>query len=313
MRTSKWMTKITTGFLATAMLAAYSVAPSLAQDQAPPPPQDQGPPQAQNQAPPPSYAPDQLDKMVSRIALYPDSLLAQVLAAATFSDQIPDATRWADDHHYLRGDELARAISDDQLPYDPSVQALLPFPSVLDMMANNADWTRSLGDAFLAQKQDVMDAVQRERQKAKDFGYLRSNGQVVVSGGPYITIDPIDPAFVYVPVYDPFLVYAAPRPGFFVGGAIGWGFGIGLGVAFRPWGWGYTRFDWGAHAVFINNAPWGRIWVNRGYYAHPGYGPGVRRWAGPRPAENHRLIQRDEGERRAAREGHSRPEERHHR
>jgi hypothetical protein len=313
MRTSKWMTKITTGFLATAMLAAYSVAPSLAQDQAPPPPQDQGPPQAQNQAPPPSYAPDQLDKMVSRIALYPDSLLAQVLAAATFSDQIPDATRWADDHHYLRGDELARAISDDQLPYDPSVQALLPFPSVLDMMANNADWTRSLGDAFLAQKQDVMDAVQRERQKAKDFGYLRSNGQVVVSGGPYITIDPIDPAFVYVPVYDPFLVSAAPRPGFFVGGAIGWGFGIGLGVAFRPWGWGYTRFDWGAHAVFINNAPWGRIWVNRGYYAHPGYGPGVRRWAGPRPAENHRLIQRDEGERRAAREGHSRPEERHHR
>ncbi len=313
MRTSKWMTKLTTAFLATAMLIAYSAALSLAQDQAPPPPQDQGPPPAQNQAPPPSYSPEQLDKLVSRIALYPDPLLAQVLAAATFPDQISDAAKWADNHHYLRGDDLAKAITADQLPYDPSVQALLPFPNILDTMASDMDWTSDLGNAFLAQRQDVMDAVQRMRQKAKDLGYLLSNDEVAVRGGPYLTIDPVDPAYMWVPAYDPLIVFGPPRAGFFVGGAIGWGFGIGLGIGFRPWGWGYTRFDWGGHAVFINNAPWGRTWVNRGYYVHPGYGPGVRRWEAPRRAEGHPLIRRDEGERRAAREGRTRPEERHHR
>jgi Protein of unknown function (DUF3300) len=80
-----------------------------------------------DQAPPPSFAPEQLDRMISRIALYPDPLLAQVLTASTFPDQIPDAARWADEHHYLTGEELAKAITDDQLPWDPSVQALLPF------------------------------------------------------------------------------------------------------------------------------------------------------------------------------------------
>jgi Protein of unknown function (DUF3300) len=89
------------------------------------------------QAPPPAYPPQELDRLVSRIALYPDPLLSQILAAATFPDQVPDAAQWADQHHYLTGDALARAISDDHLPWDPSVQALLPFPSVLDMMASD--------------------------------------------------------------------------------------------------------------------------------------------------------------------------------
>ena len=93
------------------------------------------------QGPPPSFAPQQLDQMVARIALYPDPLLAQILAAATYSDQIPDAARWADQHHYLTGQALADAIMGDQLPWDPSVQALLPFPSVLDMMASDQRWT----------------------------------------------------------------------------------------------------------------------------------------------------------------------------
>jgi hypothetical protein len=91
------------------------------------------------QDPPPALPPQELDHLVSRIALYPDPLLAQVLAAATYSNDIPDAARWADEHHYLTGDGLAAAISADQLPWDPSVQALLPFPSVLDMMANDLD------------------------------------------------------------------------------------------------------------------------------------------------------------------------------
>jgi Protein of unknown function (DUF3300) len=301
----RWM-KFFTVLLAFLLLVGWTTDAARAQDQPPPPPPQQ------QASPPPSYPPDQLDKLVSRVALYPDPLLAQVLAAATFPDQIADAAKWADEHHYLRGDELANAITEDHLPWDPSVQALLPFPNVLDTMASDLDWTQQLGNAFLAQKQDVMDAVQRMRQKAKDYGYLRSNSQIVVSGGPYITIDPVDPAFLYVPAYDPFIVFGPPRPGFFVGGAIGWGFGIGLGIGFRPWGWGYTRFDWGGHGVIIAGAPWGRTWYNRGFYAHP-YGPGVRRWDAGRRAEGHALVRRDEGERRAAREGRARPEERHRR
>lgn len=300
--------------LVMALLAGGAAPAMRAQDQqqAPPPPQDQAPPQGAPAQPPPSYAPDQLDKLVSRIALYPDPLLAQVLAAATFPDQISDAAKWADEHHYLRGDDLAKAITADQLPYDPSVQALLPFPNILDTMASDMNWTSDLGNAFLAQRQDVMDAVQRMRQKAKDFGYLRSNDEVAVSGGPYIAIDPIDPAYMWVPAYDPLIVFGPPRAGFFVGGAIGWGFGIGLGIGFRPWGWGFTRFDWGAHTVFINNAPWGRTWYNRGVYVHP-YGAGVRRWGPTYRAEPHRLIPRNQEERRAPGMGHARPEERHHR
>ncbi len=261
------------------------------------------------QAPPPSYPPSELDGLVTRIALYPNPLLAQVLAAATFPDQIPDAAQWADEHHYLRGDDLARAITEDHLPWDPSVQALLPFPSVLEMMASDMNWTSELGNAFLAQQQDVMDAVQRMRKEAYGYGYLRSNAQVVVADGPYVTIVPVNPYYVCVPVYNPLVVFAAPRPGFFVGGAIGFGFGITLGFAFRPWGWGISHFVWGSHALFIGNARWGRTWANRRTYVHPYVG--VQRFSGPRPAEHHELIKRSEPERRAAREGHARVEEHH--
>lgn len=306
MRDSKRYFQVMVALIAT-MLTFCSIVPGTAQE-APPPP-DQAPPSA----PPPSYSPAQLDQMVARIALYPDPLLAQVLAAATYSDQIPDAARWADEHHYLRGQDLANAIQADQLPYDPSVQALLPFPGVLDMMASDMDWTRSLGDAFLAQRQEVMDAVQRERQKARDYGYLRSNDEIVLGGGPYITIGPVDPGFIVVPAYDPLIVFAPPRPGFFVGGAISFGFGINIGVAFRPWGWGFTSFNWGGHAVIIAGHPWERVWANRVAYAHPYYGPGVRRWAPANRVEGHALVHRDEAERRAFREGHARPEESHHR
>jgi hypothetical protein len=257
-----------------------------------------------------SYKPAELDKLVARIALYPDPLLAQILAAATYPDQIPDAAKWADDHHYLRGDDLARAIAADHLIWDPSVQALLPFPSVLGMMASDMDWTTELGNAFLAQQQDVMDAVQRMRKKAKEYGYLRSNEQVVVSGDPYITIVPANPTFIVVPVYDPLIVFAPPAPGFFVGGAIVFGYGVTLGFAFRPWGWGTTRFVWDRHEVFIANVRWERTWVNRGSYVHhfAAYHP----WTGARGAERHELIPRSEAERNAARLGHARVPEVHH-
>lgn len=255
---------------------------------------------------PPSYPPGQLDQLVSRIALYPDPLLSQVLAAATFPDQVPDAAGWADQHHYLTGDALASAISADQLPWDPSVQALLPFPSVLDMMASDMNWTTDLGNAFLAQQADVMDAVQRMRQKARDFGYLQTNAQIVVGGGPYITIAPVDPYAIWIPYYDPAVVFLAPRPGFAIGAAIGFRFGVTLGAAFRPWGWGVNRFDWGSHALFVNNARWGRTWVNRRTYVHPSE---VRRYTAPRPAERHEVHERTPREREAARTGRERVEE----
>jgi hypothetical protein len=248
---------------------------------------------------PPSFPPQRLDSLVSRVALYPDPLLAQVLAAATYSDQIPDAARWADEHHYLTGDALARDIREDQLPWDPSVQALLPFPSVLGMMASDMNWTRDLGDAFLTQNADVMDAVQRMRRQARDFGYLRSNGQIIVSGGPYIEIAPVNPGLIYVPYYDPLVVFARPRPGFVVARGITFGFGISIGPAFRPWGWGGNRIVWGSHAVFVNNAEWHRNWVNRNSYFHPYE---IRR-AGPLPRieEHHEVRQRTERERAADR------------
>src|SRR5579863_8979424 len=200
--------------------------------------------------PPPSFPPGQLDQLVARIALYPDPLLGQILAAATYPNDIPPAAQWADQHHYLTG------------------QALLPFPSVLDMMNADMNWTNQIGNAFLAQQQDVMDAVQRQRAVAQRYGYLRSNGQVMVSGGPYITINPVNPGYVVVPYYDPTVVFYAPRPGFFVGGGIRFGYGVSIGGFFAPWGWGGDRFDWGGHGVFLNGARWDRRWNNRSAYVH---------------------------------------------
>jgi len=264
--------------------------------------------------------------MVTAVALYPDPLLAQIFAAATFPDQIPDAAAWAEQHDYLTGQALADAIQAAQLPWDPSVQALLPFPTVLHMMASDMPWTSAIGDAFLSQQQDLMNAVQYDRHQAWQYGYLRSNGQVLVSGGPYITIMPVNPAFVVVPYYNPAVVFVAPAPGFYVGGAIRFGFGISVGVAFRPWGWGvvgYNRFDWGGHRVFINAAPWGRTWGNRAVYVHP-Y-PAVRRFGpargavGPRPARGamgarpERSARPAAGrERQPARESRPKPSKEHH-
>jgi hypothetical protein len=254
---------------------------------------------------PPVYPPAQLDRLVSRIALYPDPLLAQVLAAATFPDDIPDAARWADEHHYLTGDALAAAIEADRLPWDPSVQALLPFPNVLDMMASDMAWTTQLGDAFVAQEQDVMDAVQRMRRRARDYGYLRSSGQIRVITGPYIEILPLNPAFIVVPAYDPAVVFVAPRPGFVIAGAIRLGFGVAIGPVFRPWGWGLNRFVWNSHTVIINNSPWRRTWANRSVYVHPYT---VKRYPRQRRVEQHELHQRTQPGRAAEQSGAKRVE-----
>jgi hypothetical protein len=310
-------------------------APQYPQQQPPPPPPPPGqyppqqagqyPPQQPGQYPPQqdpfnqpaNFAPQQLDQMVSRIALYPDPLLAQIFAAASFPDQIQPAAQWADQHHYLTGAALAQAIQGDQLPFDPSVQSLLPFPSVLDMMASDMNWTSSIGNAFLSQGAMLQDSVQRMRHQAYNYGYLRTNPQVVVNGGPYISIYPADPGYIVVPYYDPAIVFYRPwRPGF-VG--ISFGFGVGIGGFFNPWGWGGARFAWESHGVFINNAVWGRTWANRGVYVHPYAGVVRRPWVGAgayrasaagRP-ESHPLEGRSAPERAAARTGRPVPREGH--
>jgi hypothetical protein len=221
--------------------------------------------------------PAQLDQLVARIALYPDSLLAQVLTAATYWLQIPDAARWADEHSYLTKDALAQAIQADNLPWDPSVVALLPFPSVLDMMARDPAWLQQLGSAALTQRAEVMDAIQRMRKKAMDFGYLKSNGYMhIVSNGGYIELDPVDPNIIYVPTYDPVIVFSRP----YIAGAIRFG-PVTIGAAFAPWGWTHPAFLWLSHSIVIDRHPWERVWVNREVYAHPYARPWVRP-VGPR-------------------------------
>jgi Protein of unknown function (DUF3300) len=236
-----------------------------------------------------ALTPPQLDQLVARIALYPDPLLAQVLTASTYWSEIPEAAAWADEHSYLKGDALAQAILADHLQWDPSILALLPFPSVLDMMARDPAWTEQLGNAVLTQNPDVMDAVQRMRQRARSYGYLTTNGYInVIANGGYIQILPINPDVLYVPYYDPLVVFAPPRPGFAIAGAIRFGPAITIGAVFGGWGWWLgSGFGWPSHAILIDRRPWGRVWINRSEYIHPYVHPWERP-VGPR-VEIHRL------------------------
>ena len=240
-------------------------------------------------AQPAALSPPQLDQLVARIALYPDPLLANILTASTYWTEIPAAAAWADQHSYLKGDSLAQAMQADHLQWDPNIMALLPFPSVLDMMARDPAWTQQLGNAVLTQDSDVMDAVQRMRQRAMSYGYLTPNSYMnVTSSGGYIQILPVDPNVVYVPYYDPVVVFAPPRPGFAIGGAIHFGPGITIGAAFGGWGWWLgSGFAWPSHTILIDRRPWDRVWVNRSGYIHPYVHPWVRP-VGPR-VEVHRF------------------------
>src|SRR5579872_6785128 len=181
------------------------------EQQAPPPQDSQAAPQS-GQAPAPAYAPQtaqQLQQLVAPIALYPDSLVAQILAASTFPEQVVEADRWVQANPDLKGDALGKAV--DQQPWDPSVKALTAFPSVLGNMDKNLSWTSSLGDAYYNQQQDVMDAIQVMRKRAEDAGNLKTTPQQTVSSqGSTVVIQPANPDVVYVPAYDPWLVYGGP-------------------------------------------------------------------------------------------------------
>ncbi|MGA8687240.1 MAG: DUF3300 domain-containing protein, partial [Candidatus Sulfotelmatobacter sp.] len=211
---------------------------------------------------------DQLDSLVAPIALYPDALVAQVLAAATNPDQIAYADDWLAQNRNLTGAALAQAV--DQQSWDPSVKALTQFPSVLDNLAHNLSWTSNLGQAFANQQADVMAAVQAMRSKAQAAGTLQSNSQITVTQPTptTIVIQPANPQVVYVPQYNPAVVYGAPvvvplyvpppLPVASVG--LYFGTGISIGAAFGGGGWS-GGFGWGWHAWNVN---WGSGWGGGG-------------------------------------------------
>ena len=217
------------------------------------------------QAPAPvvSQSPEQLQQLVAPIALYPDELVAQILAAATYPTEVVEADRWQEQHSNLKSQELAQAV--DKESWDPSVKALAQFPSVLANMDKNLSWTSSLGEAYVNQPQLVMDAVQTMRQRAQDVGNLKNTPQQTVKNeGQTIVIEPAEPEVVYVPTYNPWLVYGAalpvwpgwyPYPGLYLAGP-GFGFGFGFNVGFFGgfgWGWNHWAFDWGHRAIVFNH------------------------------------------------------------
>ncbi len=221
------------------------------------------PPQAAQAPQRPAQTPEQLQQLVAPIALYPDSLVAQILAASTFPEQVVEADRWVQAHPELKGEDLGKAV--DQEPWDPSVKALTAFPSVLGNMDKNLSWTSSLGDAYYNQQPEVMDAVQVMRQRAQAAGNLKTTPQQTVTAqGQTIVIEPASPDVVYVPGYDPWLVYGDPilawpgwypYPGIWFGGpylSFGFGFGIGWFGGFG-WGWGHWGFDWHNRYAIYNH------------------------------------------------------------
>ena len=209
--------------------------------------------------------PEQLDSLVAPIALYPDPLLAQVLAASTYPLEIILLQRWLEKNKNLKDKALADAVS--KQPWDPSVQALAALPDVVKRLGDDIQWTTDLGNAFLAQQSDVMDAVQRMRKKALDKGTLKTTEQqkvetTVVETKSVIVIQQANPQVIYVPSYDPVVVYGPayypypaiyyPHWGYYAAGAaMSFGFGVMMGAFWSGgWGWGC---GWGGGSITVNN------------------------------------------------------------
>lgn len=153
-----------------------------------------------------SFSQPELDRMLAPVALYPDPLLSQVLMAATYPADLVEAARWSRANPQFAGDDAVRAA--DEYDWDPSVKSLLAFPQLLQRMDEDLQWTRSLGEAFLAQEPHVMDTVQQLRRRAHAAGHLRSDERLLVQPqGQTIAISPVQPQLLYVPYYDPLVVY----------------------------------------------------------------------------------------------------------
>ena len=195
------------------------------------------------------FSPEQLDNLLAPIALYPDPLLAQVLLAATFPDQIDEAAR------FLRANSDPNYI-DSEL-WDVSVKAVARYPEVLYMMADKLDWATSVGQAYASQSTGVTESIQRLRAQARSAGNLVTTPQQeIVETGGYIEIWPAQPQYIYVPMYDPGIVYYR-RGGFFAGAAMSFGRGFAIGA------WLNHDFDWGGHRVFYHGWERGGGWMNR--------------------------------------------------
>jgi Protein of unknown function (DUF3300) len=239
------------------------------------PPGSEPPPQQQQQTP--LLAPQQLDNLVAPVALYPDPLLGQVLAASTYPLEVVEAARWLQQNGNLQGQQRMEAAK--QQNWDPSVAALVAFPDVLNLLNNDIRWTTDLGNAFLSQQADVMAAVQRMRARAEANGKLRSTPQESVTtayqnGQTAIQIQPADPQVIYVPVYQPEYIWGPPvwgaypalwyPPGFAFGFGFGWAPGIYIGgffpglLGWGGWGWGLGWFG-------------GGLFVNAGFFSHFGF------------------------------------------
>ena len=208
-------------------------------------------------------SPEELDQLVAPIALYPDALVAQILAAASYPTEVVEAERFMQQHTDLKGQALAQAV--DPQSWDPSVKALTQFPAVLATMDKNLSWTSALGEAYVNGSQNVLDAVQVMRQRAQQAGSLKSTPQETVTDqGQTIAIEPADPQVVYVPEYDPWDAYGDPLPfypgwvgvpgAYLDGPGIAFGLGIGIG-AFAGFGWGWHHWgaDWHGHDLMYDH------------------------------------------------------------
>jgi hypothetical protein len=250
---------------------------------APAPAADTGPP---TESAPMSTT--QLQALVAPIALYPDSLVAQILTAATFPDQVAIGNYWMQQNKSLAGNALMQAV--DKQSWDPSVKALTQFPSVLDNLAKNLTWTSSLGEAYHDQQAEVMTAIQALREQAKAAGNLKSSPQItVVQQSPQtIVIQPANPQVVYVPQYNPAVIYGTPyvTPGYSAGdvaaaGIIGFGAGIAVGAMMSGdcCSWGYSSWNCGWHGTavvyhggaYYGNSAWHGGYYNGGYHNSYGY------------------------------------------
>jgi hypothetical protein len=237
-------------------------------------------------------APEQIDQLVAPIALYPDSLVAQVLAAATYPAQVASAEQFVQQSGNYPPEQLAEAANTQ--PWDPSVKSLVAFPQVLNDLDRNMDWTTQLGNAYFNQPQDVLGAVQIMRQRAYAAGNLRTGPQLAVTYAPGdILIEPVSPSVVYVPYYNPWVIYGAPIPvyrgyyygaprGVVFGSGLAIGFGVGLAVgAFTHFSWGYHNWapDWRSRAVVYNHNTYisrSVTVVNHGDYGHFDRAPQAR-------------------------------------
>jgi hypothetical protein len=221
-------------------------------------------------------SPDQLRELVAPIALYPDPLIGQILAAASYPSEVEEANQWMQQHQGLTGDALAKEV--DKQSWDPSVKALTAFPAVLANMSQNLAWTAELGDAYVNQRQQLTQTIQDMRLLAKNAGNLKPTSQEnVTTEGDTIDVEPTSTDEVYVPQYDPWAVYGDllpafpgwdPYPGLYLYGP-GIGFGLGFGIGwFRGYGWGWNHWgcDWHHgevvydHHAFVSHS---RAIVNR--------------------------------------------------